>query len=307
VRPTNEFSVKTWRGVCWKVRVLCAQPLWRARAWHGSGRVLSLAVIWFLAYAAAGAFVGLLSGLLGIGGGMTLVPILAALFDAQALAPGHGVHLALGTAMASAVVTAGASVRAHHKRGAVDWRIAAQLAPGMVLGSLLSSVASGWIPQRHLALAFAVIVYGGATQILLGRRAASSARMPGRTATLLIGLAIGVVCGLVSAGGAFLTVPWMLFCGVPMLTAIGTGATIAIPVVFVGTIGYVATGWHAPGLPPLAFGFVYLPALLPLVLASTLTASAGAHLAHRLPVAVLKRIFAVLLYVLATRMVVHYW
>jgi uncharacterized membrane protein YfcA len=263
-------------------------------------------VIWFLGYAAAGAFVGLLAGLLGIGGGMTLVPILAALFDAQALAPGHDVHLALGTAMASAVLTASASAHAHHRRGAVDWRIAAQLAPGLILGSLLSSVASGWIPQRDLALAFALIVYGGATQILLGRPAASAA-MPGRTATLLIGLAIGVVCGLVSAGGAFLTVPWMLFCGVPMLTAIGTGAAIAVPVVLVGTIGYVATGWHAPGLPPLALGFVYVPALLALVFASSLTASAGAHLAHRLPVAVLKRIFAVLLYVLATRMAVHYW
>jgi len=263
-------------------------------------------VIWFLGYAAAGALVGLLAGLLGIGGGMTLVPILAALFDAQALAPGHSVHLALGTAMASAVLTASASVHAHHRRGAVDWRIAAQLAPGLILGSLLSSVASGWIPQRDLALAFALIVYGGATQILLGRPAASAA-MPGRTATLLIGLAIGVVCGLVSAGGAFLTVPWMLFCGVPMLTAIGTGAAIAVPVVLVGTIGYVATGWHAPGLPPLALGFVYVPALLALVFASSLTASVGAHLAHRLPVAVLKRVFAVLLYVLATRMAVHYW
>ena len=103
-------------------------------------------MIWFLAYAAAGAFVGLLAGMLGIGGGMTLVPILAALFEAQSLAPSYGVHLALGTAMASAVVTAAASVRAHHVRGAVDWRIAVQLAPGMVLGSMLSSAASGWIP-----------------------------------------------------------------------------------------------------------------------------------------------------------------
>jgi uncharacterized membrane protein YfcA len=264
-------------------------------------------VIWFLAYAAAGAFVGLLSGLLGIGGGMTLVPILAALFDAQALAPDNSVHLALGTAMAAAVLTAGASVRAHHRRGAVDWPIAVQLAPGMVLGALLSSLASGWIPQRHLALAFALIVYLGATQLLLGRPAAASAAIPGRVVTLLVGLLIGVVCGLVSAGGAFLTVPWMLSRGVPMLTAIGTGAAIAIPVVFVGTIGYVATGWHAAGLPPYAFGFVYLPALLALVLASSLTASAGARLAHRLPVVVLRRIFAVLLYVLATRMAVHYW
>ncbi len=264
-------------------------------------------MIWLLAYAAAGAVVGVLSGLLGIGGGMTLVPVLAALYGAQALAPGHEVHLALGTAMASAVVTVAASVRAHHVRGAVDWRIAMQLAPGMVLGSMLSSFASGWIPQRHLALAFALIVYGGATQMLLGRRTAAAVSLPRPAVTLLVGLVIGVICGLVSAGGAFLTVPWMTYCGVPMLTAIGTGAAIAVPVVFVGTIGYVATGWHAPGLPSYAVGFVYLPALAALVLASTPLTAVGAHLAHRLPVTVLKRIFALLLYALATRMVVHYW
>lgn len=264
-------------------------------------------MIWFLAYAAAGALVGLLSGLLGIGGGMTLVPVLAALFDAQSLAPGHGVHLALGTAMASAVLTASASVRAHHLRGAVDWRIAAYLAPGMALGAMLSSVASGWIPQRQLALAFALIVYAGATQILLGRRAAATVALPGRAATILIGLAIGIVCGLVSAGGAFLTVPWMMLCGVPMLTAIGTSAAIAVPVLIVGTIGYLATGWRAAGLPPYAVGFVYVPAVIALVVASGPMATLGARLAHRLPVVTLKRIFALLLYALATRMAVHYW
>jgi uncharacterized protein len=264
-------------------------------------------VTWLVAYAAAGALVGLLSGLLGIGGGMTLVPILAALFDAQSLSRSHDVHLALGTAMASAVLTASASARAHHLRGVVDWRIAAYLAPGMVLGSLLSSIASGWVPQRHLALAFALIVYGGATQLLLGRRTPRTVALPGRTITLLIGLSIGVVCGLVSAGGAFLTVPWMLYCGVPMLTAIGTGAAVAVPVVLIGTVGYVVTGWHVADLPPHSVGFVYLPALIALVLASWPMAAAGAHLAHRLPVVVLTRTFALLLYVLATRMAVHYW
>jgi uncharacterized membrane protein YfcA len=264
-------------------------------------------VIWLAAFALAGAFVGLLSGLLGVGGGMTLVPILAFLFDAEALSPDHGVHLALGTAMASAIVTVSFSVRVHHVRGAVDWRVATHLAPGMVVGSMLSSVASGWIDQRRLALVFALIVYGGATQMLLRRRTETPVALPGRTATLLIGLAIGVVCGLVSAGGTFLTVPWMLHCGVPMLTAIGTGAAIAIPVVFVGTIGYIITGWHAADLPPHSVGFVYLPALLAVVLASAAMATAGAHLAHRLPVVVLKRIFALLLYALATRMAVHYW
>lgn len=265
--------------------------------------------LWFLLYLATGALVGLLAGLLGIGGGMTLVPILSALFAAQALAPEHTVHLALGTGMAQVMFTSAASVREHHRHGAVDWTIVRRLAPGMVVGSLLSTVASGWVSQRALALAFALIVYGGATQILLGRKPAAARGLPGSWALTAIGVAIGVVCGLVSAGGAFLTVPLMLFCGVAMHTAIGSGAAIGIPVAIVGTAGFVLSGWRLVGtdaLPAYSAGFVYLPALVALVCASVLTAPIGARLAHRLPVATLKRIFAALLYVLATKMIVSY-
>ncbi len=259
-------------------------------------------MIWLAAYAAAGALVGFLAGLLGIGGGMTLVPILSALFSAQALAPGFTVHLALGTAMASIVFTASASVRAHHQRRAVDWGIVGRMAPGMVTGALLATLATGFVSQRALALAFAVIVYAGALQMLFGGRPSAAHRLPGA----LVLSAIGVVCGLVSAGGAFMTVPLMLYCGVPLLTAIGTAAAIGIPVAAVGTIGYIASGWRVAALPEATLGFVLLPALAALVVASSLTAPLGARLAHALPVATLKRIFAMLLFVLATRMVMAY-
>jgi len=254
-----------------------------------------------------GAFVGFLAGLLGIGGGMTLVPILAALFSAQALTPDHSVHLALGTGMASVIFTSSASVREHNRLGAVDWGIVRRLAPGMVGGTLLSTLASGWVAQRSLALAFAVIVYGGAIQLLLGKKPAAARTMPGFAGTIAVGLAIGIVCGLVSAGGAFLTVPFMLFCGVAMHTAIGTAAAVSIPVAVIGTIGFVVSGWRVEALPTLSLGFVYLPALAALVIGSVLTAPFGARAAHRLPVATLKRVFAGLLILLATKMVVSYW
>jgi uncharacterized membrane protein YfcA len=257
---------------------------------------------WLAAYALSGALVGVLAGLLGIGGGMTLVPILSALFAAQQLAPDHSVHLALGTAMASAVFTASASVREHHRHGVVDWAVVRRLAPGMLAGALLSTLASGWISQRVLALAFAVIVSGGATQILLGGRPAAARGLPGPAGLAAVGVAIGIVCGLVSAGGAFLTVPFMLWCGVPMHRAIGTGAAIGVPVAAVGTLGFVASGWTVPHLPGWSLGFVHLPALAALVLASSITAPVGARLAHRLPVRTLKRIFALLLYALALKM-----
>jgi len=262
---------------------------------------------WFAIYALAGAFVGFLAGLLGIGGGMTLVPVLSALYTAQSLAPDHTVHLALGTAMASVVFTSSSSVRAHHRHGAVDWSIVRRMAPGMAAGALASTLASGWLPQRVLALAFAAIVYGGATQILLGRKPSGARSLPGAGALLAWGLAIGVICGLVSAGGAFLTVPFMLWCGVAMHTAIGTAAALGIPAAVVGAAGFVASGLRVGELPGWTVGFVYLPALVALVVASVLTAPLGARLAHRLPVTVLKRVFALLLYALATKMIVTYW
>lgn len=262
--------------------------------------------MWFAMYVLAGAIVGVLAGMLGIGGGMTLVPVIAALFAMQQVAPDHIVHLALGTAMASIVFTSMSSVREHHKLGGVDSQMVWRIAPGMVLGSLLSALASGWLAQQHLAMAFAVIVYAGATQMLLNRKPRTSRPLPKLVPLFGVGLLIGIVCGLVSAGGAFLTVPFMLWCGVPLRTAIGTAAAIGIPVAIVGTAGYVVSGWHVEGLPTYSVGFVSLVALLGLVSGSVITAPIGARLAHRLPVQTLKRIFALLLYVLATKMVVSY-
>lgn len=264
-------------------------------------------MIWFAVYVGAGAVIGLLAGMLGIGGGMTLVPILAALFTAQGFAPNHVVHLALATAMASIVFTSASSVREHYRLGGVDFDIVKRLASGMIVGSLLATLASGWIEQRHLAMAFAIIVYAGATQIIINRKPQASRPLPGPLPLFGIGIGLGVICGLVSAGGAFLTVPLMLWFGVPMRRAIGTAAAIGIPIAVVGTVGYLVSGWNVASLPPYAVGFIYTIALVGLVSGSMLTAPFGARLAHRLPVLVLRRIFAVLLYVLATKMLVTYW
>lgn len=261
---------------------------------------------WFAAYMAAGVVIGFFAGLLGIGGGMTLVPILSALFTAQALSVQHTMHLALGTAMAAVMFTGSASVREHHRLGSVDWGIVRRLAPPMAVGTLLSTFAAGWIPQRALALAFALIIIGAATQIALGRKPAAARGLPSALGRWAVGLLIGVISGLVSAGGAFLSMPFMLWCGVPARTAIGTGAALGVPVAVLGTLGYVAAGWAAEGRPSGSLGFVLLPALAGVVLASIVTAPLGARLAHRLPVATLRRLFALVLYALAAKMIWSY-
>jgi len=262
---------------------------------------------WIAAYLFFGAIVGFLAGLLGIGGGMVLVPILSALFTAQALAPGYVVHMALGTGMASIVFTSVSSVREHRRLGSVDWQIVRRLAPAMMVGALAATFATGWIPQRALALTFAIITCGGATQLLRRSKPVSARQLPGPLALSSVMAAIGAICGLMSAGGAFLSVPFMVYCGIPMRTAIGCGAALALPVAVIGTVGYMISGWPVEVLPQYALGFVYLPALVVLVAASVLFAPLGVRCMHRVPVPTLKRVFAVLLYLLAAKMAFTYW
>jgi uncharacterized membrane protein YfcA len=262
---------------------------------------------WIAAYAVGGALVGFLAGMLGIGGGMTLVPLLSAMFTAQGFAHDHIVHLALATAMAAAIFTSAAGAHEHHRRRAVDWSIVKRMAPGMLIGTLASTVASGWVPQQILALAFAAVVYAASAQMLLGKKPQATRSLPGALPVFLVGVLIGIAAGLVSAGGAFLSMPFMVFCGVPVITAIGTGAALSIPVAIMGSLGYVAAGWNIAALPPYSLGFIYLPALAAMACASVLTAPYGAALAHRLPLRALRRVFALLLFILATRMLLSYW
>lgn len=258
-------------------------------------------MIWILAYLATGVFVGFLAGLLGIGGGMVMVPILAALFAAQGFAPDHVLHLALGTSMAVILFTASASTREHHRLGSVDWAVMRRMAPGMAAGTLAASLASGIVPQSQLAGAFAVIVVVAATQIGFGRKPAPGRQLPGPLGTAGVGVLIGIVSGLVSVGGAFMTVPFMLWCGVPARTAIGTGAALGLPIALLGTLGYGIAGWSVPGLPASSIGFVQTAALAAVVVTSMLMAPLGARVAHRLPVPTLRKVFALMLYVVAAK------
>ncbi|MGH8742782.1 MAG: sulfite exporter TauE/SafE family protein [Burkholderiales bacterium] len=259
---------------------------------------------WSLAYLAVGAVVGFLAGLFGIGGGLIIVPALTFLFVAQGFPQTHLLHLALGTSLANISFTSVSSLRAHHAHRAVNWQIFRSITPGIIFGSLIGSFSASKLPSSALAVFFAVFVYFAATQIMVDIEPKASRQLPGRAATFLVGIIIGIVFSLVGGGGAILSVPFMLYCNIKAHNAIGTSAAIGFPIAVCGAAGYVFTGLTQPSLPPLSLGFVYLPALLWLVLASVLTAPFGARLAHRLPVKPLKKIFAVYLYVVATKMLV---
>lgn len=259
---------------------------------------------WWAAYLAVGALAGFLAGLLGVGGGFIIVPSLVFLFNSQHFPQTHLVHLALGTSLASIIFSSVSSLRAHHAHGAVNWMIVRRITPGIIIGTLLGSGFAALLPGSILALFFAVFVYFAATQILIDIKPKPHRQLPGTAGIFLVGTIIGVIFSLVAGGGAILSIPFMLYCNIKTHDAIGTSSAIGFPIAVSGAAGYIITGLAQESLPPLSLGFVYLPALLWLAVASVFTAPFGAKLAHRLPVERLKKIFAVFLYIIATKMLV---
>jgi uncharacterized membrane protein YfcA len=227
-------------------------------------------------------------------------------FEAQGLPKTHILHLAVGTAMATIIFTSIASVRAHAARGAIRWDIAWKITPGILLGGLVGSWIASFIPAAVFAAIFTVVIYAAATHLLFDRKPKASREPPGWVGMLIFGFLVSALSAFTAIGGAFMTVPFMLWCNVPMLQAIGTAAAIGFPIAISGTIGFVVTGLRETGLPPHSVGFVFLPALGGIVVASMLVAPLGAATAHRLPTVWLKRIFAVLFYVMATRMLLSF-
>jgi uncharacterized membrane protein YfcA len=264
-------------------------------------------VDWWWAYLAIGAAVGFLAGLLGIGGGMVMVPMLVFVFTAKGFPPQHMMHLALATALATIVFTSLSSVRAHHRHGGVDWAVARAMAPGIIAGSLVAALVAGFVPTRPLAVFFTGFMFYAAAQMLVELKPKASRELPGAAGLFGAGAAIGAVSSFLAAGGAFLSIPFLAWCNVPLRRAIGTAAANGFPIALAGTVGYVVQGLRAKSLPEWSLGYVYLPALVLIVAASVPVAPLGARLAHRLPVKRLRVVFALMLFALGLRMLFYVW
>ena len=258
--------------------------------------------LWWLVYPLLGIFTGFIAGLFGVGGGLTLVPVLMMAFSAQRFPQAQIMHLALGTSMATIVATSIASMRAHHGYGAVRWDIVKGLAPGLVLGTLGGSLLVGLVPTRTLAIAFTVIVYYASLQMVLDFKPKPHRSLPGTPGLIAVGSGIGAVSSLIAAGGGFMSIPFMLFCNVAMHQAVGTSAMLGFPIALSGLIGYLIDGWGVAGLPPFTLSYVHLPAFVGIISCSILVAPLGARFAHSLPVKPLKRGFGIFLALLATKM-----
>lgn len=257
---------------------------------------------WLAAYLVLGATAGFLGGMFGIGGGTVLVPVLLMLFEAQHFPVEHAMHLALGSSMAVILFTSIASMRKHHQHGAVNWRVVFGISPGILLGTAIGSLVAASISPYYLTIFFALFMCFAASQILLDVKPHASRQLPGIAGMTLMGTFTGWISTLVSVGGGTLTVPFLLWCNVPLRHAIGTASAIGFPIAVGGTIGYIFTGMNSTGLPAPHLGYVYLPAMLGCAIVSVITAPMGAKTAHRTNVAMLRKLFAVLLIGLAGKL-----
>jgi len=253
--------------------------------------------------AVLGVCTGFLAGLLGIGGGMLMVPFITIIMGQRGVPADLAVKMAIATSMATIIFTSISSVRAHHKRGAVRWDIVQRLAPGIVVGSLFGSLGVfALIKGTALAIFFALFVGFSATQMFLDKKPKPTRQMPGTGGQFAAGGAIGFISGLVGAGGGFISVPFMTWCNVAIHSAVATSAALGFPIAVANVTGYIFSGFSVQGLPPASFGYIWLPALVVIAVCSFFTAPLGAKAAHNLPVKKLKRVFASILYVLAAYM-----
>lgn len=260
---------------------------------------------WWPAYLLLGAMVGFFAGLLGIGGGLIMVPVLIFIFSAQHFPADRILHLALGTTMATIIFTSISSLRTHHTHGAVNWQVVQHLTPGIIIGTLGGATLAGALSSQFLSVIFVMFIFYAATQMLLKTTPQPSRQLPGKAGMFAVGNVIGVVSSLVAIGGGLLTVPFLSVCNVRLQQAIGTAAAVGFPIALAGAIGYIANGMaQSQPLPEYSLGYVYLPALGWIVLASMLTAPLGAKTTHAVQTGTLRKVFVVLLYLLGIKMLV---
>jgi uncharacterized membrane protein YfcA len=240
--------------------------------------------------------------LLGIGGGLILVTLMVYLFTLQEFPADRVLHLALGTSITSIVFTSISSLRAHHKHGAVRWDILRTAVPGLVIGTLLGTVVADQLKSKYLAIFFVIFVYYSAVQMFANVKPKPTRQLPGKVGMTVVAVLVGIVSSLVGVGGGVMTIPLMSLCNVPMRQAIGTSAALGLPIAIAGAVGFIATGLGKDHLPAFSLGYVYLPALIGIVIGTFVTVPWGARMAHSMPVTRLNKIFAVILFILATRM-----
>ncbi|MCC5791369.1 MAG: sulfite exporter TauE/SafE family protein [Legionellaceae bacterium] len=256
-------------------------------------------------YAVAGAFAGLLAGVLGIGGGLVVVPMLAFIFQHNAEIPAEAVmHFAAGTSLAVMIFTAQASVRARIKKEPMEWPVFRAMIPGIIMGTTAGVVLAHFLSTRMLSILFGLFLLAVALKMLLDVHRPLVRRHPGSLLNAVVSFLIGLKSGLLGVGGGMLIIPYLSYCGVALNKVATVSALCTMTVALVGCLGFMLTGLHTPDAPAYAIGYVYWPAVLWLAIPSMVFAPIGAHLAYQLPLHQIRYAFVIILTITAVDLLV---
>jgi uncharacterized membrane protein YfcA len=256
-----------------------------------------------LAYLLTGAAAGLLAGLLGVGGGIIIVPMLAWLFAQHGFASESVMHYAVGTSLAVIIPTSLSSMLTHQRLGGVLWPVVRRMMVGVIPGALLGAWLAAQMNSAHLSRFFGVFMLLIALKFIVGIKPGSNRTLPGSVVLGCSGAAIGLVSSVLGIGGGSMSVPLLLWCGQNIRVAVGTSAALGLPIAVAGTAGFIVNGLTSTGQPGINSGFVYWPAVAGVVLASVALAPLGARLTHHLPQQTLQHVFALLLVIIGLKMI----
>jgi len=257
----------------------------------------------FVGYLLVGVVAGLASGLVGIGGGSIVVPCLVFIFSYLSELPANNVmHFAAGTSFAIMMVTISASLLSHARRGATIWPVYRRLAAGIVVGTICGALIASFLHSYVLRIIFGLVLLVLATRLIVAKETKPTRQLPRFWGSNAVAWLIGVKSGLLGVGGGMVSVPFLTYCNVPMRDAVGISAACGLTIAVVGAISVMFTGAHVVGAVPWGSGFIYWPAVLGVALTSPLFANVGARWSQRLPVPVLKRVLAVLMLLIALKM-----
>jgi len=251
-----------------------------------------------------GGFAGVLAGLLGVGGGLVIVPLLAIILDRHGFPAGEVMRVAVATSLGSIVLTSLSSAYAHHSRGAVHWPVVMRLGLGLAVGAFCASYLVGVLPEVLLRLFFVCFAVMAAYQLYSGIKPKASRNLPGCYSLAGVGGLFGVFSGLIGIGGGTLVVPFLVWCNVGIRHAVATASACGFFIGAPAACGFVFFVTPERALPEGSVGYLYLPALISIGLMSMLMAPLGARLAHGMATEKLKRLFALVLVVMAALMLV---
>ena len=261
---------------------------------------MSLSIV--LAFLATGVFSGTIAGLLGVGGGMILVPVIVWILSSQGLADGYAIKIALASSLAIIIPTSMSSAFAHYRSGALRSDIVKHMLFGIILGTALGGLLVDLLPEQWLRIIFAVGCWLIAAKMLFGSNPKPSRSLPNTFILNVVGSVIGGLSALLGIGGGSLTVPFLHYCNINMRSAVATSSACGLPIAVSGAVTLAISGMDIGELPTYSMGYIYLPAFIFISITAIIFAPLGAKLAHSLPVPMLKKFVALFLVAAGTKM-----